>query len=131
MRYLFREHLNSVVINQPQVGDAGVLGPEHAMTNPRFVNLDAQEVLVWCCGGLLDECLAVAETDLEYDGCRAPEQGREIQWFRSVFQAITRPKRLKGALLRRRNTPGSADEAADCAFVWSDLIHSGRGENDR
>ena len=73
MRYLVCQHFDGIVIDEAQVGDAPFIGLQHAMSDAGLMYFDANEIAVRVCGGLLDQGLTVAETDLQNYRRGSPE----------------------------------------------------------
>ena len=73
------EYLDRVMPDQPQIRHACVPRSQQAMTYTGLVHLDADEVGVLALCGLLDQRLAIAETDLQDDGRVTPEHGPEFE----------------------------------------------------
>ena len=108
--------------DQPEIRHARVARLQQAMTYAGLVHLDADEISVLALYGLLDQRIAIAETDFENDGRVTPEHRAEIERRFRIFDAIHRPQLIECALLRRRHAPGTQDETANRAPPWARLL---------
>ena len=99
LRHLLFEHLNGIMNYQLEVRHAGLSRLDQAMADARFMHFDAEEVLVRVLRRLLDECFAIAETDLENNRGTAPEQCVKIAGNAVVIEAVVRPVFVQRTLL--------------------------------
>ena len=98
-RDLVAEYFDGVVMDDSQVADVCFLGLQHAMSDTRFVDLDAQEVPIRMRHGLFDEGLPITEADLQDEWRRPPEQALDIERLGLVVDTQRRPERVESALL--------------------------------
>lgn len=87
------------MVHYAEILDTCLIGLKQAMPDPGLVNLNTQKVPGRACGGLLNQCLAVAESDFEDHGGKAAKYGKKVQGLRVVLKAVNRPKGIECTLL--------------------------------
>ena len=123
VRDLLLQDLDRIVHDDAQVVDAGLGGFQETVPDARFVDLDADEVPVRTGDRLFDQRLAVAEADLEHDGCGASEDRVKVEQPLVVIDAVGRPEFVQRALLRGCDATRAADKAANAAFLRVRFFH--------
>ncbi len=110
---LIPNDIDCIVLDQTQVLNALPVCLQQAMPNPRFVDLDSQEIQVGILSSLRDQRITVAKADLQNARCLAAEQIFQIEWGRRIANAILRPELIEGAPLRCCHPAPTPHEAAN------------------
>ncbi len=110
-----RQHFLCVLHQYPHVAQALPFDAQQAVSNPRWVYFDADEVGVRCgrCHG--EQGIAVAEADFQHPWRVAAEHGLQVKAAGTVWQSKARQQLAKGPLLPGGQSSGPPDKAADRA----------------
>src|SRR5690606_30137517 len=122
---LVLQHFDRVVVVDADVAGAVLRQRVEQAADARGVHLDADEVAPGVVGGGEAQRLAVAEADLEHPRRLAPKLGGEVARGATaldgrVVEAVARPQRVEGTLLRGSEAALAQHEAAHAAVAILD-----------
>jgi hypothetical protein len=124
---LRREHMSNdldrIALHDAYVVKTAALDEHEQMPDAGLVDFDAEIIDRPVVGRGRQECLAVAEADIEHTRRAARENGVEIELLLTEREAPARPQALERALLRRRDAARPPHEASDLAQRYS--VHRG------
>jgi hypothetical protein len=113
------QNFNGIVAEDSDIGQASLFQVQQQTADARAVNLDSQVVALGMRLGQIGQVIAVAEADLQGEGCPPAEHGSRIQRYGLKGQSEPGPEGIERSLLGFGNPAAPHHEGADGAGVFN------------